>query len=287
MRATAAEMGYRVLTRDETVGAAQRSNMAYPPTPADLWRATWFGQAHHGAFARVWARDGRYVIEMSAASLDGTGPHYQSGTASAEELHAVVARMTRELLPATSEWDEAGAQAIASQQPATSAAQPQIPVMRNPVTVPRRPRRASQPTRRFDVSFGLEGAIGGLNTDGFFNFLGNVRLGFRITNTLHLGVRLSYVNANARDGRASSIMPMGMIENRIRLGRGTDITIPISFGVGYLPFNGPVVRLAAGLNIPIGERMELGLDILTPTFWVIPNETAISLNLGARLVYRL
>ncbi len=63
--------------------------------------------------------------------------------------------------------------------------------------------------------------------------------------------------------------------------------MPIRAAIGYLPFNGPVLRLSAGINIPLSSRIELGFDILTPTFWFLPDQTVVSLNVAAELIYRL
>ena len=54
-----------------------------------------------------------------------------------------------------------------------------------------------------------------------------------------------------------------------------------------MPFNGPFVRISAGLNLPISERVELGIDLIAPTFWVIPGRVAVSADIGLELLYRL
>jgi hypothetical protein len=64
------------------------------------------------------------------------------------------------------------------------------------------------------------------------------------------------------------------------------VTIPLRAAVGYLPFNGPVIRLSAGLNYAISEHWEIGADILTPTFWILPDRTAVSLNIALEGTYR-
>ena len=303
MRATAAEMGYEVVEPAETIAAAQRLRMPYPPSPADLWRVTYVAQSRRGAFARVWAHQGRYVVEVSVASLDGTGPFFARGTAGAEDLHEVVGRLTREALPAVETWDAEAYAGVVRGQSATPQAVTQptgpapdgaptesgeaggVPTNPDPPQITRR-RRDNRPTRRFDIALQVEGAIG-TTSDNFFNFLAGARLGLRITNTIHLGLNLAYANLRGRDGRASNLLPMLQVENRIRLSSRTDITVPLRFGIGYLPFNGPVVRLAAGLNIPLSGRVELAFDILAPTFWVLPDRTAVSLDLAAEVIFRL
>jgi len=296
IRMTAEELGYEVVSPDDTVQAAQRLRMPYPPAPADLWRVTYVAEAKRGAFARVWAHQGQYVTEISIASLDGTGPFFARGTSGADDLHEVVARLTREALPAPSTWDQAGyerATAGATQPQQTEPApnsSPQVqPSTRTPgagIVIRRRPRTDRRPRRRWDLALQTEGAIG-TSSDGFYNHLVGLRLGFRITKSIHLGLYGGYANLRGKDGRVSNLLGYLQIEDRIRLTSRSDITVPLRFAIGYLPFNGPFVRLSAGVNIPLTQRVELAFDVLVPTFWVLPERTAVSLNLGAELIFRL
>jgi len=48
-----------------------------------------------------------------------------------------------------------------------------------------------------------------------------------------------------------------------------------------------VLRLSAGLNIPVSERVEIGADILSPTFWFLGSQVEISLNVGLEVIFRL
>jgi hypothetical protein len=77
------------------------------------------------------------------------------------------------------------------------------------------------------------------------------------------------------------------IEDRVRIISSSDITVPLRLGVGYLPFNGPYIRIAAGLNIPLNRDFQLGFDILAPTFWILPDRTAVSMDLAAEIIWRL
>ena len=82
MRETgAARSATRVLTQAGD-DQRQRSSSRCPirPTPADLWRVSWVARVHRGAFARIWAHAGQYVIEVTVASLDGAGPFFARGT---------------------------------------------------------------------------------------------------------------------------------------------------------------------------------------------------------------
>ena len=291
MRLTAQEMGYEVVDPMATVSAAQRMQMPYPPSPADLWRVTYVGRSERGAFAKVWAHGGRYVFEITVASLDGSGPFFARGTSGAEDLHEVVARLTREALPDPSTYDAAEAaryaQPNSAQVPATPTAAAEFPrpAPRDRVRIAQR-RVSRRPARRWDVALQTEAAFG-TSSEFFYNHLIGLRLGFRITHTLHLGLYGAYANLRGRGQRESNLLPMLQLTNRIRVSRRSDLTVPIRASVGYLPFNGPVIRLAAGLNYPVSDKVEIGVDLLVPTFWFVDDQVQISLNVGLELIYRL
>ena len=308
MRATGAALGYDVLTPEQSVAAAQRLRMPYPPTPANLWRVSYVAQAQRGAFARVWAHSGSYVVEITVASLDGTGPFFTRGNAGAGDLHAVVDRLTREALPPPEVWRE-DTQGAGSTQPGPvapgqvgaggvqpdagsgeagtgPAAAPGGEFADEAGPEPRRRRRRRRPRRRIHLALQTEGAIG-TSQDSFYNHLIGLRLDYRVSREILFGAYAAYANLRGKDGRTSNLLMYLQIEDRVRISSSSDITIPLRLAIGYLPYNGPVVRLAAGLNIPLNSDLQLGFDILTPTFWVLPDRTAVSLNLGAELIWRL
>jgi len=291
MRLTAEEMGYVVVSPEATIAAAQRMRMPYPPGPADLWRVTYVARARRGAFARVWAHQGRYVFEISVASLDGTGPFFARGTSGAEDLHQVVAELTRQAMPPTDRWDAEGYQRYAvapaaRPAPTTPPAPTVTPMVPGSRLVVERRRRDNRPGRRFDLALQTEIGIG--VDDQFVNALVGGRFGVRITKTIAVGVTFQYANLRGRGERVNNFLPMILVENRVRISRRLDLTVPLRFAIGYLPFNGPVVRFSAGLNLPVSSRVELQLDVLAPTFWILPNEqTAVSLNPALELIVRL
>lgn len=303
MRQTAKDTGYAVLGPDETVRAAQRLEMPYPPAPADLWRVTWVAEAHRGAFARVWAHDGRYVIEITVASLDGRGPFFARGTSGSGDLHQVVARLLREAMPPPDRWDveaakrlsrrreraagerppSRGADEQAGDATGTSKPAPPPPEREAPEPAPQEPEG---PMRHWDLAFQTEGAIG-TSENIFYNHMAGARIGYRITRRILLGAYVGYANLRGENGRVHNMVMYAQLEHRVRISTANDLTIPLRFGAGYVPYNGPMLRLAAGLNIPIARRVELGFDLLSPTFWVLPSGTTVSLDVAAELVFRL
>jgi hypothetical protein len=288
MRATGEEMGYQVLSPEQTVAAAQQLRMPYPPTPADLWRVSWVARAHRGAFARIWAHAGQYVIEITVASLDGAGPFFARGTAGADDLREVVDRLTREAVPPPNVWTEGQAAAGRPGAAGTTGPRPGEAVVEPEPAPEERERRPEEPPaelRRWSLTLQTEGAIGA-SQDVFYNHLVGVRLDFRVTRSILLGAYVAYANLNGRDGRADNLLVMLQFENRIRIASDLDLTIPLRGAIGYLPFNGPVIRLAAGVSYAISPEWEIGADILVPTFWILPDRTAVSLNLGLEATYR-
>lgn len=286
MRSTGEALGYQVLTQPETIAAAQQLQMPYPPTPADLWRVSWVARVHRGAFARIWSHAGQYVIEISVASLDGAGPFFARGTAGADDFREVVDRLLRTALPAPNVWNAAG------QQPAPT--EPETPVeelddFEEPTATTRTPPRPAEPEpelRRWSLTLQSESSFG-VSSDFFYNHMVGLRLDFRITRDILLGVYFSYANLNARNGRADNIFFMLQFEDRIRISSDIDLTIPLRAAVGYLPFNGPVIRLAAGLNYAISADWEIGADLIVPTFWILADGgTAVSLDVGLEVQYR-
>lgn len=298
MRDALAALGYAVTSGEETLAAAQRIRMPYPPAPADLWRVTLAAGVDRTVFARVWADAGRYVYEITVASADGTGPFFARGSSGAEDLYAVVDRLTREAVPPPGSWDAAAAARYrapaAAPGPSPFAGQLAAPVPRapgqpapflRPVT-PAEQRAAEAPGRRFQLGLYTVSAIGA-DGNGFYNHLIELSLGVRLRRNIILSLQLGYANLNGRDGRENNLLPMLVFERRLRLGPQLDLSIPIKGAVGFLPFNGPVLRVSAGLTYAIGERIEITADVLCPSFWLIGEDVFVSMNVSLGVIVRL
>ncbi|MGE0788275.1 MAG: hypothetical protein AB7S26_21560 [Sandaracinaceae bacterium] len=284
MRETGTDLGYEVLDQADTIAAAQQLTMPYPPTPADLWRVSWVARVHRGAFARIWAHAGQYVIEITVASLDGAGPFYARGASGADDLRETVDRLLRTALPLPHVWNEASGDAgtPSATEPTDGAGEPTSELDDPSGGSPGRRGATSEPEpelRRWSLTVQTE-AVFGASQDFFYNHLIGVRLDFRITSTILLGAYVAYANLNARNDRAHNLLVMLQFENRIRISNDIDLTIPLRGAIGYLPFNGPVIRLAAGLNYAFTPDFEMGIDLLTPTFWILPDRTAVSLDVA-------
>jgi len=294
MRRTGAAMGYAVLSGEESLAAARRIAMPYPPSPADLWRVSWGASAHRGAFARVWAEGGAYHIEIAVASLDGQGPWFARGTAGSDDLREVVERLLRSVLLPPDVWvptPEVLASSGGGVAPVRTVAEPrrERPV-REALGHPsgrdgRRWRRPLPEIRRFALALQTEASIG--TSDGsFYNHYLGVRLDVRIVREFAVGAYFAYTNLDGREQRVSSFHTALMADYRIRPIRELDFTIPIRLMVGYLGFNGPVGRLSAGVAYGLTENWEIGADLLVPTLYFLPDRVAFAFDFSVELAYR-
>lgn len=138
----------------------------------------------------------------------------------------------------------------------------------------------------YRVALQTEGAFG-LTKPAFYNHLLGARLDYAFPNDLTLGGYLGYVNLKGKDGRAGNVLPYVMLEYRLHGARSSQLRIPLRFSSGYLPRNGPFMRLSAGLSFPVGESTRIGFDLVAPTFWVVQNRTVVSLDLAAEVSFAL
>jgi hypothetical protein len=111
------------------------------------------------------------------------------------------------------------------------------------------------------------------------------RVDYRFTSTLSLGPYLAYANLKGQDGRTNNALASVQLEYRPSLATGSSFGVPLRFAPGYLPQNGPVLRLSAGLSYSLSPHVDLVVDAFTPTFWVIKNRTVVSLGAAVELSY--
>ena len=138
--------------------------------------------------------------------------------------------------------------------------------------------------RSFALAVFAEGAWGFAH-DGFYNQLVGPRLDYHAGERLTLGLALSYANLKGPNGRVSNVLPAAMLEWRTPLAH--DVALPVRFFSGYLPRNGPWLKLALGLSRRLSERTTLTLEALAPALWIVRNSTAGSLDASLELAVDL
>lgn len=285
MREGSEELGYVVPSSDDTLAAAQRVQMPFPPSTTDLWRVMWAAGAERAVFARVWSQRDRYVVEVVVASRDGRGPFWARGMATPAALRRTVVELVRQALPPPG----------AGTAPVVQPPAPDVPEPPSATVEPAQPERDRRRRRRrrrrptsgfFLLAFGTEAAFG-VSNEFFYNHLAGMRLDYRLARSVSVGFAFDYANLRGKNGRVSNVLPYGQFEYRLPLSSGRSLSIPLRFGMGYLPENGLFVRMSGGLAVPLSRSIDAVFDLLSPTFWMLPATTAVSLDVRAEIVFRL
>jgi hypothetical protein len=145
---------------------------------------------------------------------------------------------------------------------------------------------APPPRLRARLALQTEAAFGAL-TGSFHNQLAGARLDLQFSPRVSFGGYLGYANLKGRVGRASNLLSFAQVEYMAGPADPSRVRVPIRFGSGYLPGNGPVVRAAAGLAFPLTRNMDLVSEILAPMIWVTNDQMLLSMNLSLELAIRL
>jgi hypothetical protein len=117
----------------------------------------------------------------------------------------------------------------------------------------------------------------GLTHARFFNQLLGARLDYRFTPQLAFGGSVSYANLEGKARRAHNVLPEVSTEYRVTF-EGNRVALPLRLSLGYLPKNGPTLRVAAGFDIALSRAVSLELIALEPMIWVTRDRPEISLN---------
>jgi len=137
------------------------------------------------------------------------------------------------------------------------------------------------------LAFQTEAAFGEL-TGSFHNQLVGARVDLQFSPRVSCGGYLGYASLKGKDGRASNVLPYAQVEYALPLGGdGARVRVPLRFASGYLPHNGPVVRMAAGLAVALGPKVDLVTELLAPMFWVTNDQMLLSMNLALELAIKL
>ncbi|HEX6277768.1 MAG TPA: hypothetical protein VFZ53_32220 [Polyangiaceae bacterium] len=113
----------------------------------------------------------------------------------------------------------------------------------------------------------------------FVNELAGARFELGYTRRFSLGLALAYANLKGKDGRASNVLPEGSVAYRVAFADDR-FAVPIRFSAGYLPMNGPTLRLGAGFDFMPSDAVAFELTLLEPMVWVTRDRPELSLNVG-------
>jgi hypothetical protein len=119
-------------------------------------------------------------------------------------------------------------------------------------------------------AFGVTGA-------GFFNQLVGMRVDYRFTPRFAFGGLFSYANLEGKDRRVHNVLPEAVLEYRIPY-LEESFGVPVRLGLGYLPKNGPTLRIGAGFDFALSQRVSLDVVPLEPMVWVNRERPELSLD---------
>jgi len=141
------------------------------------------------------------------------------------------------------------------------------------------------PPARLPMRFALqtEAAIGVYPGD-FYNHLVGGRLDLVFSPHVSFGGYLGYANLKGKEGRASNLLAYAQVE--YLAGPAGHVRVPLRFASGYLPHNGPVMRLSTGFAFPITPTVDLFTEVLAPMVWLTSDQMVVSMDLAAELIFR-
>jgi hypothetical protein len=139
--------------------------------------------------------------------------------------------------------------------------------------------------RPLRLSFTSTSAFG-MTHAKFFNQLVGARLDYRFTSRFAFGGELAYVNLKGKDKRVSNVLPEVTSEYRAPLNKEV-VGLPLRFSLGYLPKNGPTLRLGAGFDFSVSDRTSFELIPLEPMLWITRDRPEVSLDahVGVRIAF--
>lgn len=275
LRARLATRGYAVFDGHASREVAARAGLPAAPSALALERAARVAGVGRVVSSQVWAEQGRYVVQIVVVSIDGSPVVAGRVAADAKNLGPAIDALVDERVPPATDFDrEAAARALAPS--------PSPPVAPLPTLARDDDRR---PSHRGAIALIAAPAIG-TGDDRFAVFHLRGRLELRVSDTFALSVIAGYANLPSGGQRAHNLPVLGQFEYKAHLADLERLRLPIRFAMGYLPYNGPIARFSAGLNLDLGQGWELGADLIAPTFLNTPTSSHLTFELALELVRR-
>jgi hypothetical protein len=140
---------------------------------------------------------------------------------------------------------------------------------------------ADEPPHALRLAFTSSSAFG-VTHARFFNQLVGARLDYRFGARFAFGGALAYANLKGKDRRVHEVLPELDSEYRLPL-KPESVGLPLRLGLGFLPKNGPTLRLSAGFDFALSDTLALELIPLEPMDWINRERPEVSLNASLAL----
>ncbi len=285
LREVGRQAGYHLLSAEE--GTTDEDTMVLTERPAAaLFRQALAQGADRAIRVVLKVRGDRYRFELLVASLDGQGPLRARGHATPETLDQHMTALAERILPLADQWwgpalpqGEMRAHRADSLPPARAE--------RLDTATTTKPESASATVNR--VRFGLAVLYNGsviLSERIAHNSQMGARFDVDLNRHISTSVGVTYLNLKGRLGRAHSSALFGQAAFRSFEHARDGWSLPIKLQGGYVFANGGYVRGSLGFAMPLGNRLEWGVDFLAPTVWFVPGGPLISLDAATDLALK-
>ena len=117
----------------------------------------------------------------------------------------------------------------------------------------------------------------GVSHGKFFNQLLGARVEGRFGERFSFGATFSYANLKGKDERVHNVLPEATAAYRLPLTREA-LGLPVRWSLGFLPKNGPTLRLGAGLDIALADDVALALVPAEVMVWLTRERPEVSLD---------
>ena len=178
------------------------------------------------------------------------------------------------------------APAVAVEPAAAVATAPSVAIVPPPAAAPLpAPAADDVVARPLRLSFTSTSAFGVTHAK-FYNQLLGARLDYRFTPRFAFGAELGYVNLKGKDKRLSNLLPEVTTEYRLPLNKEV-VGLPLRLALGYLPKNGPTLRIGAGFDFSVSGSTSFELIPLEPMLWITRDRPEVSMDahLGVRIAF--
>ena len=143
----------------------------------------------------------------------------------------------------------------------------------------------AQPTHPLRLGVTSVSAVG-VTHGKFFNQLAGARLEYRFTPRFAFGAALAYANLKGTTGRVHNVLPEATLEYRLPV-QGEAWGLPVRAAWGFLPKNGPTLRLGVGVDCALSSSLSLELIPVETMIWVTRERPEVSMNGSLSLRYAL
>lgn len=273
-------LGLAIVATDELYAAARRLSLAFPVPEAGLAQLVTELRSEFAITCELRARSGFYFATLRVRRRDESTERAAGVVATQWTLGDRVREAVLLLLRGGNGASSINTGAGPSDP---TGIPPTQPYYQPPISIPARPPILLH-ARPFELSLVGHAAFNP-GREPYTNGLVGARFTYFPLDRLGVMASLSYANLRGRAGRVNNLLPLVGVESGVDLVPSIGLFVPLRFEVGYLPFNGIVARVTAGLAFTLYRQLRLEIDVVQPTLWMVGENASVSLDIGASITW--